>query len=83
MLPVVTEATRGLVDQILTGDLNAWKKDMIHHLKEDNPEINGLLLELAQNSSDPKTVILAGYLVYKALELAQDDEFQQSFGITV
>lgn len=74
MLPVVTSATRKTLEQQTAGNIDDWKRRMIHHLKEDNPEVNTLLLELAQQSSDPKAVILAGYMVYQALELALNEE---------
>lgn len=74
MLPVVTESTRKTLEQALLENEEAWKKKMVHRLKEENPEVNTLLLELAQKSKDPKAVILAGYLIYNALELAQEEE---------
>lgn len=74
MLPVVTADIREELEIIMDTTPEEWKKEMIHHLKEDNPEVNSLLLKLAQTSSDPKKVILAGYMVYKALEQADDAE---------
>lgn len=79
MLPIISESIK---DDLLAvmGDhapveaKAEWKKTMIHHLKDENPEVNALLLALAQTSSDPKTVVLAGYAIYKALELAQEEE---------
>jgi hypothetical protein len=78
MLPVITDDVRQTMMTIAKQDnLKAWQRDMIHHLKEDNPEVNTLLLELAQSSADPKAVVLAGYLVYKALEMAAEEEDAQ------
>jgi hypothetical protein len=74
MLPVVTADIRDEVEHIFAESSEDWKRDMIHHLKEDNPEVNSLLLNFAQASSDPKKVIMAGYLVYKALERASENE---------
>lgn len=74
MLPVVTSDIRGELEALTQNTPDEWKREMVHHLKEDNPEINTLLLNLAQNSSDAKRVILAGYLVYKALERAEENE---------
>jgi hypothetical protein len=75
MLPVVSEETRQELLSLIQGsELKSWQKEMIHHLKEDNPEVNTLLLELAQQSEDPKKIVLAGYLVYKALEMALEEE---------
>jgi hypothetical protein len=74
LLPVVTEETRKSLEQSLLDDEESWKKKMVHRLKEENPEINSLLLDLAQRSKDPKAVILAGYIIYNALELALEEE---------
>lgn len=82
MLPVVSEEVRQELAALLASDqAKTWQKEMIHHLKEDNPEVNAMLLELSQQSSDPKAVVLAGYLVYKALELAEEEE--QAFQLPV
>ncbi len=74
MLPVVTADIREELERIVENASDEWKREMVHHLKEDNPEVNSLLLNLAQNSQDAKRVILAGYLVYKALEVADENE---------
>lgn len=81
MLPIVTEETRKLLEEMASQDEKAWKKQMINHIKEENPEINSLLLEVANqcdNDYTKKKVILAGYLVYKALEMAQEEEAQEA-----
>jgi hypothetical protein len=74
VLPVVTPTIRESLEEVIQNPTDEWKREMVHHLKEDNPEINTLLLSLAQGSSDAKKVILAGYLVYKALEIAEENE---------
>lgn len=74
MLPIVTTNIRETMEGILENPTEEWKREMVNHLKEDNPEINTLLLNLAQQSSDPKKVILAGYTIYKALEMAEEME---------
>lgn len=74
MLPVVSEETCALLLQTMQEDEEAWKKSMVHRLKEENPEINTLLLTLAQKSKDPKSVIMAGYLIYSVIELSHDVE---------
>jgi hypothetical protein len=81
VLPIVTEETRKLLEDVVQKDEKVWKKEMINHIKEENPEINSLLLEVANNCPDDftkKKVILAGYLVYKALEMAQEEEAQEA-----
>ena len=75
MLPILTEDIRLQIMEDLRRDDQAWKKAMVHRLKEENPEVNTLLLEWAQESNDPKAVIMAGYLVYQALEASM--EFMQ------
>lgn len=72
MLPVVTEETCAQLERTLQEDAEGWKKSMVHRLKEENPEINTLLLALAQQSKDPKSVIMAGYMVYGVLDLSHD-----------
>ncbi len=78
MLPVVTEEARKHLEQLLLTDEESWKKRMVHRIKEENPEINTLLLELAQKSKDPKSVIQAGYLIYNILELALEEEGEET-----
>jgi len=74
VLPVVTSDIREKLEALVQGASEDWKKELVYHVKEDNPELNTLLLALADGSSDPKRVILAGYLVYKSLELAEEAE---------
>ncbi|MCA9788535.1 MAG: hypothetical protein KC476_02015 [Cyanobacteria bacterium HKST-UBA06] len=74
MLPVVTADIRESVEQAIEANPDEWKREMIHHIKEENPELNSLLLTMAQNAQDPKHVIMAGYMVYKALEIAEASE---------
>lgn len=82
MLPIVTEETRKILEDEFQKDEKSWRKDMINHIKEENPEINSLLLEAANkwctSDADKKKVIVAGYLVYKALEMAQEEEAQEA-----
>jgi len=74
VLPVVTEQTRETLEQVVTKDEATWKRRMVQHIKQDNPEINSLLLNFAQKFDDPKSIILAGYIVYAALDLAAQEE---------
>ena len=76
MLPVLSEQARETLEVAVSRDLEGWKKSMIAQIKDENPEINTLLLTVAQNSPDPKGVIMAGYMVYKALEHAYAEEGQ-------
>ena len=74
MLPIVTEPIRSQIIQLLTDTPAEWKREMVHRLKQVNPEVNAMLLDVAQQSSDPKGAVLAGFAVYQALELAMTDE---------
>ena len=76
MLPIVSEQSRKALEETLLADLEGWKSGMVQHIREENPEVNSLLLKLAQKVRDPKSFILGGYLVYKLLELAEDEESQ-------
>lgn len=81
VLPVVSETIREQVLEQATSSSPEWRKEMIHRLKEMNPEVNALLLELAQGATDAKLVVMAGYAVYQALELALQEEDEMTAGI--
>lgn len=74
MLPVVTEDILTLIRTELDSDSEDWKRALLQRIREDNPEVNTLLLEAAKSSDDPKSLILGGYLVYCALEIAEQAE---------
>ena len=49
----------------------AWRKRMIHYIKEENPEINTAIIEAANKTDlDPKAVALGAYMTYLMIELA-------------
>ena len=75
MLPIISEENFQSVMCDLLNDLPAWRKSMIHYVKEDNPEVNSAIVELAnQTSLDPKAVATGAYAVYKMLEIAFDEQ---------
>jgi hypothetical protein len=74
VLPIVSEPVREQIVELLGTSPAEWKRELLHRLKQNNPEVNALLLELAQGSQDPKATILAGFAVYHALELALKEE---------
>jgi hypothetical protein len=74
VLPIVSEPVREKIVELLGTNPAEWKRELLNRLKQNNPEVNALLLELAQNSQDPKGTILAGFAVYHALELALKEE---------
>ena len=52
----------------------AWRKKMIHYIKDENPEINTAIIEAAnQTDLDPKAVALGAYMTYTLIELAMKD----------
>ncbi len=76
MLPIISEETAAKVFSEIFKDMPAWRKKMIHYLKEENPEINTAIIEAANNTElDPKAVALGAYMTYSLLELAikEDD----------
>ncbi len=75
MLPLITEDQSSLAFSEIFQDVHAWRKKMIHYLKDENPEINTAILEAAKTTDlDPKAVALGAYMTYKLLELASDKD---------
>ena len=74
MLPIITEDIAAAAFSEIFKDMPAWRKKMIHYLKEENPEINTAIIEAANNSDlDPKAVALGAYMTYSLLETAMKD----------
>lgn len=75
MQPLITiENVEKTIDEI-TVDISAWRKDMIHFIKEENPELNTAIIEIAQKTNlDPKAVATGAYMAYKLL----DNETQEN-----
>jgi len=81
MLPLITEEHSSLIFAEVFQDVRTWRKNMIHYIKEENPEVNTSILEAAKNTElDPKAVALGAYMVYRMLELANDDNIQAASG---
>ena len=81
MLPLITEEHSSLIFAEVFQDVRTWRKNMIHYIKEENPEVNTSILEAAKNTElDPKAVALGAYMVYRMLELANDDNIQADSG---
>ncbi|MEI7475633.1 MAG: hypothetical protein WCK67_12730 [bacterium] len=69
MLPIIAEEVRQAVFAEIIKDMPIWRKGMIHYIKEENPEINAAIIDMAQQTDlDPKAVALGAYMVYKMLE---------------
>lgn len=48
---------------------------MIHYIKDENPEVNSAIVELANKTDlDPKAVATGAYVVYKMLEAAFSEQ---------
>jgi hypothetical protein len=75
LLPIITEEIREKILAEALQDVGAWRKEMIHYIKEENPEVNTAIIEAANNTDlDPKAVALGAYMTYKMLELAREQE---------
>ena len=71
MLPIITEELLSQIYEEVFSDVAAWRKKMVGHLKEENPEINTAIIEIANKTDlDPKAVALGAYMTYLLIELA-------------
>ncbi len=71
MLPVISEETTKTAFDEIFGDMPAWRKKMIHYLKDENPEINTAIIEAASRTNlDPKAIALGAYMSYLLVEMA-------------
>ena len=69
MLPLITEVNVAKTIDELMVDILQWRKDMIHYIKDENPELNTAIIEIAQKSDlDAKAVAAGAYMAYKLLE---------------
>ena len=69
MQPLISpENVENVINEILS-DLSNWRKDMIHYIKDENPELNSAIIEIAQKTDlDPKAVATGAYMAYNLLE---------------
>lgn len=75
MLPIITEEIAASAFSEIFNDMPAWRKQMIHYIKDENPEINTAIIEAANKTDlDPKAVALGAYMTYILLEQAMKDE---------
>ena len=75
MLPIISEDHKDIVFTAILNDVHAWRKSMIHYIKDENPEINQAIIDIASNTDlDPKAVALGAYMVYKMLEIAEAEQ---------
>ena len=67
MLPVISEDVANTAFSEIFEDMPAWRKRMIHYIKEENTAI----IEAANKTDlDPKAVALGAYMTYLMIELA-------------
>ena len=76
MLPIITEEMSSEVFSEAFQDVQAWRKNMVQYLKEENPEINSAILEAAKfdENINLKAVALGAYLSYRLLEIATEND---------
>ena len=76
MLPIITEEMSAGIFEEAFMDVQAWRKNMVQYLKEENPEVNSAILEVAKHdeSIDLKAVALGAYLSYRLLEVATEND---------
>ena len=76
MLPIITEEISSEIFTEAFQDVHAWRKNMVQYLKEENPEVNTAILEVAKHDEniDLKAVALGAYLSYRMLELATESD---------
>ena len=75
MLPVITEEISAEIFTEVFKDVPTWRKQMIHYMKEENPEINTAIIEAANKTDlDPKAVALGAYMTYLLIERATKDQ---------
>ena len=74
MLPIITEEMSTEIFTEAFQDVQAWRKNMVQYLKEENPEINTAIIEAAGKTDlDPKAVALGAYMTYHLIELAMKE----------
>ena len=76
MLPIITEDMSSEIFAEAFKDVQAWRKNMVQYLKEENPEIDSAILEVAKydETIDLKAVALGAYLSYRLLEVATEND---------
>jgi len=76
MLPIITEDISTEIFSEVFQDVQSWRKSMVQYLKEENPEINSAILEVAKYDEgiDLKAVALGAYLSYRLIEIATEQD---------
>lgn len=76
MQPLISiDDVENLINEIMA-DLPKWRKDMIHYIKDENPELNTAIIELSQKTNlEPKALATGAYMAYKLLENQNSEDF--------
>ena len=76
MLPIITEEVSTEIFGEVFQDMQSLRKNMVQYLKEENPEVNTAILEVAKHdeSIDLKAVALGAYLSYRLIEVAAESD---------
>lgn len=76
MLPIITEEISSEIFGEVFQDVQTWRKNMVNYLKEENPEVNTAILEVAKYDEgiDLKAVALGAYLSYRLIEVAAEND---------
>lgn len=76
MLPIITEEMSSEIFAEAFQDIQSWRKNMVQYMKEENPEVNSAILEVAKHDEniDLKAVALGAYLAYRLLEVATEND---------
>lgn len=76
MLPIITEEISTEIFSEVFQDIHSWRKNMVQYLKEENPEVNTAILEVAKydENIDLKAVALGAYLSYRMIEVAAEND---------
>ena len=75
MQPLISiDNVEELINEIIS-DIPAWRKEMIHYIKDENPELNSAIIELSQKTElDPKALATGAYMAYKLLEIESNEQ---------
>ncbi len=74
MLPIISEENAAQAFSEIFKDMPAWRKKMIHYIKDENPEINTAIIEASNKTDlDPKAVALGAYMTYTLIETAMKE----------
>ena len=76
MIPIITEDISSEIFGEVFQDVQSWRKNMVQYLKEENPEINTAILEVAKydENIDLKAVALGAYISYRLIETATEND---------